>query len=31
MEELRQQAPMNEMLPGEPGVDPLPGDIKEVS
>jgi predicted PurR-regulated permease PerM len=28
IQELRQQSPLNEILPGEPGADPLPGDIK---
>jgi len=28
IEELRGQSPLNEVLPGEPGADPLPGDIK---
>jgi predicted PurR-regulated permease PerM len=31
IQELRQQSPLNDVLPGEPGADPLPGDIKEVS
>jgi len=30
IEELRQQSPLNDALPGEPGADPLPGDIKEA-
>jgi predicted PurR-regulated permease PerM len=28
IQELHQQSPLNEVLPGEPGADPLPGDIK---
>jgi predicted PurR-regulated permease PerM len=28
IQELREQSPLNELLPGEPGADPLPGDIK---
>jgi len=30
IEELRQQSPLNDALPGEPGADPFPGDIKEA-
>jgi predicted PurR-regulated permease PerM len=30
IEELRQQSPLSDVLPGEPGADPLPGDIKEA-
>jgi len=28
IQELRQQSPLHEVLPGEPGADPLPGEIK---
>ena len=28
IQELKQHSPMNKVLPGEPGADPLPGDIK---
>ncbi len=28
IQEMRQQSPLNDVLPGEPGADPLPGDIK---
>ena len=28
IQELREQSPLNEVLPGEPGADPLPGDIE---
>ena len=30
IQELRQQSPLHEVLPGEPGADPLPGEIKQL-
>ena len=28
IQELREQSPLSEVLPGEPGADPLPGDVE---